>query len=338
MFPHLIPPFAQVTSPCPVPRAHQPQLPLSSTFQLVSQPRLFKFSSSIHQFEALLMDDVPQSEHADSTRQPNEKRTDSNTKLPPPTASTHFVCFYDILSVDPTSCTKAQVKSAYKREALIWHPDKNPNDPEGARQRFLLVAEAYEILSDDIKRQQYDRLRFAPPPPIPGTFPTGYTPHTSNGVNQPEQMDAFDILLASLGRIDPLQVFDSIVGGFFETLQRTASAYAARNSPSPAFWTCTICTLENNPEAYQCNACLNPRGIPRPPPPRPPPPRPIPPHISTQSFTSSASLGTPIPGSFPQTPAQQSSQGLATPGQNSGQPGSLQDLLSLLSGQLYFSR
>ncbi|KAL5484133.1 hypothetical protein EMCRGX_G020581 [Ephydatia muelleri] len=61
---------------------------------------------------------------------------------------------YDILEVQPTS-TQADIKKAYRKLALKYHPDKNPG-PE-AEEKFKEIAQAYEILSDEKKREIYDK-------------------------------------------------------------------------------------------------------------------------------------------------------------------------------------
>lgn len=55
------------------------------------------------------------------------------------------------------SATDEELKKTYRRQALRWHPDRNPDDPEALR-RFKEVAYAYQILSDPVKRLQYDRF------------------------------------------------------------------------------------------------------------------------------------------------------------------------------------
>lgn len=67
-------------------------------------------------------------------------------------------CLYDVLNV-PRDADLAEIKAAYKKLALKWHPDKNLNDTEYAKQQFLLVQQAYEVLSDRQERAWYDSHR-----------------------------------------------------------------------------------------------------------------------------------------------------------------------------------
>ena len=64
---------------------------------------------------------------------------------------------YKVLGLKGRRATQAQIKTAYREKARETHPDKNPGDREGAEDRFRDVAAAYEILSDDKARADYDR-------------------------------------------------------------------------------------------------------------------------------------------------------------------------------------
>ena len=64
--------------------------------------------------------------------------------------------YYQLLGVDKES-DEATIKKAYRKLALKWHPDKNPDNKEEAERRFKSISEAYDVLSDAEKRRIYDR-------------------------------------------------------------------------------------------------------------------------------------------------------------------------------------
>lgn len=90
--------------------------------------------------------DEPPASHATNDKYNDDDDDDDDPKGPP--------TLYDVLFCAPDAST-ADLKKAYKQQALHWHPDKN-TDPD-AEERFKQVSTAWRILSDDNERAAYDR-------------------------------------------------------------------------------------------------------------------------------------------------------------------------------------
>ncbi|KAJ0244284.1 J domain-containing protein [Hirschfeldia incana] len=85
------------------------------------------------------------------------------------------VDYYKVLQVD-RSAKDEDLKKAYRKLAMKWHPDKNPNNKKEAEAKFKQISEAYDVLSDPQKRAIYDQygeegLNSQAPPSGPGGFP-----------------------------------------------------------------------------------------------------------------------------------------------------------------------
>lgn len=63
--------------------------------------------------------------------------------------------YYEILDINK-SATEEEIKKSYRKLAVKWHPDKNPNNKEEAEKKFKEISEAYQVLSDKEKREIYD--------------------------------------------------------------------------------------------------------------------------------------------------------------------------------------
>ncbi|XP_027338557.1 dnaJ homolog subfamily B member 13-like isoform X3 [Abrus precatorius] len=82
------------------------------------------------------------------------------------------VDYYKILQVDKNA-TDEELKKAYRKLAMKWHPDKNPTNKKEAETKFKQISEAYEVLNDPQKRAIYDQygeegLKGQVPPPDAG--------------------------------------------------------------------------------------------------------------------------------------------------------------------------
>ena len=63
--------------------------------------------------------------------------------------------YYEVLEIDRNASAE-EIKKAYRRQAVKYHPDKNPGDKD-AEELFKEISEAYEILADPAKKQRYDQ-------------------------------------------------------------------------------------------------------------------------------------------------------------------------------------
>lgn len=106
--------------------------------------------------------------------------------------------YYDVLGV-PKNATDSDIKKAYRKLALKWHPDKNQTNKEEAENRFKEIGEAYAVLSDKEKRRRYDMYGFDEPQSTGQNFDFS---HTDFGFR-----DAEDIFRHFFGGRDPFAGF-----------------------------------------------------------------------------------------------------------------------------------
>ncbi|KAL3615107.1 hypothetical protein CASFOL_040768 [Castilleja foliolosa] len=127
------------------------------------------------------------------------------------------VDYYSILKVDKNA-NDDELKKAYRKLAMKWHPDKNPNNKIEAEAKFKQISEAYEVLSDPQKKAIYDQygeegLKGQVPPPDAAGGPNGPTFFQTGGgpnVFQFNPRNANDIFAEFFGSSSP---FGGMGGG-----------------------------------------------------------------------------------------------------------------------------
>src|SRR5215468_3965500 len=90
---------------------------------------------------------------------------------------------YDVLGVSK-SASAEEIQKAYRKLSKKYHPDRNPGDKQ-ADATYKEVQNAYEILGDPQRKQQFDQFGFAGPSPGAGGFPGGFS---GGNVNVDPQM------------------------------------------------------------------------------------------------------------------------------------------------------
>jgi DnaJ-class molecular chaperone len=118
--------------------------------------------------------------------------------------------YYSVLGVSKNASI-AEIKSAYRKLALKWHPDKNKES--GAEQKFKEINQAYEVLSDQSKRQTYDSVGHQAYTSSGGSGrgPSGQGPFGNSGYyysNMGGNSSGFDF-----GGVDPFDIFEQFFGG-----------------------------------------------------------------------------------------------------------------------------
>lgn len=165
--------------------------------------------------------------------------------------------YYSLLGVE-RECSQNEIKKAYRKLAVKYHPDKNPGDAL-SEEKFKCIAEAYKILSDEEKRDQYDRYGH-------DFFEQGKSPHYDNFAAG----DPFEVFKEVFGGNTVFENFFSSEGGSSKkkrgsdlrynlnvTLEEASTGVDKEVRYKKSF-ECSYCEgvgYETNDEALKCTSC-----------------------------------------------------------------------------------
>lgn len=122
--------------------------------------------------------------------------------------------YYDILGVD-RNASADEIKKAYRRLALEWHPDRHKDDKEVAEKKFKEINEAYQVLSDPQKRSAYDQFGHS------AFSPGGAAGFSGSPFSQSGRWGPFTYTYTTTGGSpfegfdfgDPFDIFEQFFGG-----------------------------------------------------------------------------------------------------------------------------
>lgn len=118
--------------------------------------------------------------------------------------------YYKILGVSQT-CDEDQIRKCYRKLAMQYHPDRNPDD-SAAEEKFKEIAESYGVLTDPVKRREYDRCR--------ATGATFSGTHTGEGFSYSQEDILKDLFK------DPR--FQQMFNGLLRDFQRSGFRYSSQ--------------------------------------------------------------------------------------------------------------
>mmetsp|Transcript_15665 Transcript_15665/g.33836 ORF Transcript_15665/g.33836 Transcript_15665/m.33836 type:complete len:747 (+) Transcript_15665:228-2468(+) len=146
---------------------------------------------------------------------------------------------FEILGVS-TSATPPEIKQAYRRKAIVYHPDKNPDDREGADRMFIKVAQAYKVLTDEVAMENYRKYG----------NPDGYR-GTQYGIALPKLVRANSRLLLLLYLASIGVAFPAVVGMWWRSQKnKMASSVLAATYRMYIFTLARTCLVRNLVVAY----------------------------------------------------------------------------------------
>lgn len=131
--------------------------------------------------------------------------------------------YYEILGVSRTA-SKEEIKKAYKKLAMKYHPDRNPGNKE-AEEKFKEITEAYEVLANDEKRAMYDRYGHV------DFNGAGYDPFSGGG----RGFSDFDDLFGDFS-----DIFSSFFGGGFSSSRRGGTRTHRRQKGADLYYELSI--------------------------------------------------------------------------------------------------